>query len=102
MSKLSDSDVKHVAKLANLPLTSEEISRFKSQLSKVLSYVEKLSEVDTEKVEPTSQTTGLENVLRQDEIRIEANLTQKESLSGTEKTHNGYFVVPAILERNKK
>ena len=102
MSKLSDSDVKNVAKLANLPLTSEEISRFKSQLSQVLSYVEKLSEVDTEKIEPTSQTTGLENVLRQDEIRIEANLTQKESLSGTEKTHNGYFVVPAILERNKK
>ena len=102
MSKLSDSDVKHVAKLANLPLTSEEISRFKSQLSQVLSYVEKLSEVDTAKVEPTSQTTGLENVLRQDEIKIEANLTQKEALSGTEKILNGYFVVPAILERNKK
>src|SRR3989344_909075 len=102
MSKLSDSDVKHVAKLANLPLTSEEISRFKSQLSQVLAYVEKLSEVDTEKVEPTSQTTGLENVLRKDEIKVDVNLSQKEALSGTEKAYNGYFVVPAILERNRK
>lgn len=102
MSKLSEADVKHVAKLASLPLTSEEISRFKSQLSQVLSYVTQLKEVDTSAVEPTSQTTGLENVSRKDEVGVSEGLSQKEALSGTEKTHNGYFVVPAILEGKKQ
>lgn len=102
MSKLNEEDVKHVAKLANLPLTSEEISRFKRQLSQVITYVEELRELDTAKVEPTSQTTGLENVYRKDEIKKEGSLSQKEALSGTEKIHNGYFQVAAILKDKNK
>lgn len=102
MGKLKKSDVKHVAELAKLQLTSSEIDKFSKQLSKVLSYVEELDEVDTSKTEPTSQTTGLENVTREDKRKAEDCLSQEEALSGTDKTHHGYFVVPRIFEARSK
>lgn len=97
MSKLSKSEVEHVAHLAGLELSPSQIKRFSKQLSEVITYFEELSEVDTSRIEPTSQTTGLENVRRADEIRIEDSLGQDEALSGTDKTHNGYFVVPHVF-----
>ena len=89
-------DVKHVAKLANLPLTPVEEKKFEKQLSEILSYVEKLKQVDTKNVETTSQVTGLENVTREDETS--PSLTQEEALSNSKSTHNGLFKVKAILE----
>lgn len=89
-------DVKHVAKLANLPLTPEEEKKFDKQLAETLDYVSRLEEIDTKNVEPTSQVTGLENVLREDESA--PSLSQDEALSNTKSQHNGLFKVPAILE----
>lgn len=97
MSKLSIKDVEHVVRLAKLKLTTPEISKYQKQLSEVVTYISELSEVDTATVEPTSQTTGLTNVLRSDELKAN-ELTQEEAISGTEETHNGYFVVPMVLE----
>ena len=98
MSKLSKSDVEHVANLAKLELTQAEIEKFRQQLSKVIAYFEELNEVDTSKVEPTSQTTGLENVFREDEVKTQDCLSQEEALSGTEAMHKGLFKVPGILK----
>lgn len=98
MGTLSKDDVLHVAKLAKLTLTDSEIEKFRNQLSKVISYIGELDEVDTKKDEATSQTTKLENVKRKDELKPQNCLSQEEALSGTDKTHNGYFVVPGILE----
>lgn len=98
MGKLTEKDVKHIAKLAKLNLKKEEISRYKNQLSEVLSHFEQLNEVDTSKTEATHQTTNLENITRRDEVRETDILTQKEALSGTDKVKNGYFVVPGLLE----
>lgn len=98
MAGLKVKEVAHVAKLANLPLSKKEIEKFRKQLSSVISYVDELKKVDTKDVEPTSQTTGLENVTQKDEIDTSECLSQDKALSGTEKTHNGYFVVPGILE----
>jgi len=89
-------DVPNVAKLANLPLKPEEEKKFEKQLSDILSYVEKLNEVDTKNVEITSQVTGLENIARKDESG--PSLTQEETLSNTKSTHNGFFKVKAVLE----
>ena len=89
-------DVSHVAKLANLPLKPEEEKKFEKQLSQILAYVEKLKEVDTKNVEPTSQVTGLENVTREDETS--PSLTQEEALKNTKSQYNGLFKVKAILE----
>jgi aspartyl-tRNA(Asn)/glutamyl-tRNA(Gln) amidotransferase subunit C len=102
MAKLKKADVEHVAKLAKLSLTPAEIKKFRSQLSEVISYVEQLREVDTTSTEPTSQTTGLENVYREDKIDLEDTLTPKEALSGSQKTHSNYFVTKAVLEESGK
>lgn len=97
-AKITKRDVTHVARLANLTLTSKEVDKFSKQLSDVLGYIDELKKVDTSNVEPTSQTTGLENVTRNDERLPQFDLTQKQALSATEKVHNGYFVVPMILK----
>lgn len=91
-------DIKKVAKLAGLTLTKDEESKFEKQLSDILQYVEKLSEVDTKNVEPTSQVTGLENITRNDVAT--PSLSQEDALSGTDNQHNGMFKVPAILEND--
>lgn len=88
----------HIAKLAKLNLTDEEIDKFTLQLSSVIDYFSELSDIDTTEVEPTSQTTGLENVGREDQIMGDESLTQEQALSGTDKIYNGYFKVKAILE----
>lgn len=89
-------DVKKVAQLANLTLTPDEENKFEKQLSDILQYVEKLSKVETTNVIPTSQVTGLENILRKDETT--PSLTQEEVLSGTTSQHNGLFKVKAVLD----
>lgn len=99
MAKLSDKDVTNIAKLASLPLTPEEADKFKNQLSDVVDYFKQLKEVNTDNIDPTSQTTGLKNVFRQDQIDTTRILTNQEVLSGTENTHNGYVVVPMLLKQ---
>jgi aspartyl-tRNA(Asn)/glutamyl-tRNA(Gln) amidotransferase subunit C len=98
MGSLSKKDVEHVARLARLKLTPAEIAKFQKQLSEVVAYVGELSGVDTSEIEPTSQTTGLTNVARNDEVNSKG-LSLSEALSGTEKTHNDYFVVPQLIDK---
>lgn len=88
-------DIAHVAKLANLTLTEEEKKKFETQLEETVDYIEGLSEVDTEGVEPVSQVTGLENITREDEIT--PSLSQEEALKNAKSTQNGYFKVKGIL-----
>jgi aspartyl-tRNA(Asn)/glutamyl-tRNA(Gln) amidotransferase subunit C len=64
---LSEDQVKHIAKLAKLSLNEKEVKKFSGQLSDILDYIDTLSEVDTEGVEPTSQVTGLTNVTEGDD-----------------------------------
>jgi len=99
MARLTRDEVSHVARLAKLDLSEAEINKFLPQLTKVVDFVSQLNEVDTKQVEPTSQTTGLENVFRSDKLQGET-LTQDETLSGTELTQKGYFVVKQVI--NKK
>jgi aspartyl-tRNA(Asn)/glutamyl-tRNA(Gln) amidotransferase subunit C len=61
--------VLHVAKLARLRLSDEEIERMSSELSGILDHIEKIEELDLDGVEPTSHVVALENVLRPDEPR---------------------------------
>lgn len=94
---MTKGDVLHVSKLAKLDLSEAEIRKFLPQLSSVIDHISELSKVDTSKVEPTSQTTGLENVFRDDEVKT-SSLDQDDALSGSDKIYNGYFKVRAILE----
>ena len=67
--KLTKQQVQHVATLARIGLTDAEVTKFQTQLSGILDYVEQLNEVNTDGVEPTAQVTGLTNVTREDEVR---------------------------------
>ena len=89
-------DVLHIAKLAKLPLNSKEVKKYEEQLSSILSYIDKLQALDTTNTEETSQTTGLENVTKEDVTS--PSLSQEEALSNTKNKHNGLFKVKAILE----
>lgn len=94
-SKLTEDEVRHVAKLAGLTLNPSEVKKFQKQLSEILNYIETLKEVETKDVEITSQVAGLENVFRED--KVEKSLSQEEALSGAKKKHQGRFKVKAIF-----
>ncbi|OGJ48568.1 hypothetical protein A2344_04685 [Candidatus Peregrinibacteria bacterium RIFOXYB12_FULL_41_12] len=68
MAKITKQQVSKVAHLARIKLTDEELEKFTSQIEGVLEYMDVLNEVDTAGVAPTSQVTGLSNVMREDEI----------------------------------
>lgn len=103
MAKLTKDEVLHVAKLAQLKLSDSEVKKFLPQLSSVVDFIGQLNEVDTKGVEPTAQVTGLTNVFREDLVDPSNILSNEAALGGTDKTHNGYFKVGAILsERSDK
>lgn len=89
-------DVKHVAKLANLPLAAEEEKRFAGQLAETIKFIDQLEKVDVKGVAPTSQVTGKTNQLRPDEIT--PSLSQEQALKNAPKTHNGFFVTKIVWE----
>jgi len=82
-------DIKHIAKLANLPISSSEEKKLESQLTETLNYIAVLEEIDTTKIEPTAHVTGLENVTREDVAN--ASLSQKQALANTKQQYNGFF-----------
>ncbi|MBI5127212.1 Asp-tRNA(Asn)/Glu-tRNA(Gln) amidotransferase subunit GatC [Candidatus Roizmanbacteria bacterium] len=97
MTKISPNLVKHMSKLAKIPISEKEEGEFAKGFSKTLDVVDKLFKVDVKNVEPTHQVTGLENVLREDKVDEKKMLSQDQALSNTKKKYNGYFVVDQIL-----
>lgn len=94
--KLTSDQVKKVAKLANLPLTSEEEEKYAEQLSKILDYFEQLKQVDTANVESTFNVTGLSNVIREDETA--QSFSQEEALSNAPKKKDSMFETKGVFE----
>jgi aspartyl-tRNA(Asn)/glutamyl-tRNA(Gln) amidotransferase subunit C len=91
---LSRDQVLHVARLARLELTSEEVERFAGELSKVLDHIELIAELgDLEDVPPTSHVVGVENVLRADVPR--PSLPLETALESAPDAANGGFRVPS-------
>jgi len=98
MPKLKKKDVLHIAELSNLKLSEDEIEKFTPQLDKIIEFVASLSEVNTDDVVATNQTTGLTNVAREDKVVSENILTHEQALSGTDNIHNGMIKVSKILQ----
>jgi aspartyl/glutamyl-tRNA(Asn/Gln) amidotransferase C subunit len=95
--KLTPDDIKHLGKLANLPLSDDEIEKLQNQLTETIAYVENLKELNTDNVEETHQTTNLENIYFEDGTPSTRTLTQEEAV-GLEKEHKGgCFVVKRIM-----
>jgi aspartyl-tRNA(Asn)/glutamyl-tRNA(Gln) amidotransferase subunit C len=79
MADLTRDDVLKLARLARLTITDEEVEKYRVELSEILKYVEQLQSADVEGLEPTSQVTGLKNVMREDEV-IDYGLTPDDLL----------------------
>jgi aspartyl-tRNA(Asn)/glutamyl-tRNA(Gln) amidotransferase subunit C len=95
MANLTRADVEHVAYLARLGLTEEELARLEGQLNHILEQYRKLAEVPTDHIAPTAQTIELENILRDD---VPTPSLPTESVVGNAADRDGDFiVVPAIL-----
>ena len=91
---LSRDQVLHVAKLARLELTEDEMERFSGELSKVLDYIEKISELgDLADIEPTSHVVAVENALRADDPR--PSLPVEVALENAPDPALGGFRVPS-------
>lgn len=100
-SSLTKNQVEHTARLANLPLTTSEIETFQEQLSEVVEYIQKMPNIKYQISNIRKrQEAGLKNSAREDVTHADKCLTQEDALSGTEKKHNGLFVVPAIFEES--
>ena len=95
-TKLDESAVRHVARLAGLAVTDAEVSLYSGQLSKILNYVEQLNEVDTADVPPTAHPLPVANVFRND-VPHESWTTEK-ALANAPQRQNGFFRVPKVLE----
>ena len=93
--KITSDEVKYVANLARLELGSEEIKEMVSQLDKILAYVDKLNELDTSKVLPTTHAISITNAFRDDELRV--SLGQEKALANGPQQNGESFVVPRII-----
>ena len=95
MPGLSRGDVEHVAHLARLGLTADELSLLEGQLNHILEQYAKLAELDTNAIPPTAQTIELENILREDVVT--PSLPVEEVLRNAPAASGGYLVSPPIL-----
>ena len=95
MASLTRADVEHVAYLARLGLTGDELTRLEGQLNHILDQYEKLAELDTDDIPPTAQTIELANILR-DDIAM-PSLPPEAVLANAPERQGDFFVVPAIL-----
>jgi len=96
MTALTRADVEHVAHLARLGLTEDELTRLEGQLNHILDQYAILAELPTDDIPPTAQTIELENILREDVVRPSLPL---DAVIGNAPARQGdYIVVPAILD----
>ncbi len=99
MASISREDVEHVAHLARLHLTDEEIDRMQTQLSNILESVETLRDVDTSHVGPTASVIQLENVMREDEAS--APMPRDVTLANAPLRDDPFLRVPTVLEEGR-
>ena len=95
-AKITIAEVEHVARLARLELSADEKQRMRSQLDAILTYIDKLRQLDTEGVEPTTHAIPILNVMREDEVR--PCFAVADMLANAPERDGDLFRVPKILE----
>lgn len=93
---LSREEVLHIAKLARVGLSEEDIARFQEQLSEILDYFQRLRQLDTEGVPPMSHPLALQNIMREDEPG--PSFDKEEILANAPLREGDFFRVRAVLE----
>lgn len=88
-------DVEHIAKLARLEFTGDEMKKFTHQLNQILEYVETLNKLDTTNVEPLAQVIDLSNRFREDVVK--PGLSPEEALKNAPAKTDRFFKVPKVI-----
>ena len=95
--KISEETVDHIAHLARLEFEGEKKETIKADLERILEFIDKLKQVETENVEPLIYMTNEVNRLREDESKV--TLSQEEVLKNAPKKDSDYFRIPKVLEK---
>lgn len=100
MAGITKEEIERIAGLARIRLTDEEKEKLSGEVGEILTYVGKLNEVDTKGMEPTSQVTGLENILRKDDIKTahEAGQFSDALLAQAPEREGNYVKVRGVME----
>ena len=93
---LTPEEVRHIARLARVGLSEDDVTRFEDQLSQILDYFQRLQEVDTENVPPTAHTLAMHSVMRDDEPR--PSFDKEDVLANAPRREGDLFRVRAVLE----
>ena len=89
-------DVEHVAKLSQIKFEEKELEKFTKQLEGIIGFIDKLSELNTEGIEPTSSVIPVVNVTREDAVK--ASFPQDKALSNAPEKEMGHYKIPKIME----
>lgn len=96
MAEITKEDVLKTAELARLAITEEEAEMYSAQLSKIITYTEKIQEINTDGVKPTTNGNTITNVLREDEpVKWDK---REKALNNAPEQEDGQFKVPAIMD----
>ncbi len=95
---VTEEEVKKIADLASLRLQPEEIGLFAQQFTQTIDVINQLSEIDTSDVPATYQVNNLVNVTREDKVDHDRILPQDIALREAKQTHDGFFVVPRVID----
>jgi aspartyl-tRNA(Asn)/glutamyl-tRNA(Gln) amidotransferase subunit C len=94
---ISREDVEKVAKLSKLQFSDAEKEKFRIQLDQIITYVQKLNELDTENVEPTYYVQHSEDMLRED--KVDKSLSREKVLENAPDQSHGFFRVPKVINK---
>ena len=97
MAEITIKDVETTARLAKLEFSGEEKSKFAEQFSKIIGFVEQISQLNTENVPPTTHAVEKKNVIRQDVVGVSMPVSELEKIAP--KSLDGSILVPKIIER---
>jgi aspartyl-tRNA(Asn)/glutamyl-tRNA(Gln) amidotransferase subunit C len=93
--RITVKEVEGVANLARLEVTTEEKGHLTEQMNRILQYMEKLNELDTTRVVPTSHAIDLHNAFREDQVQ--ESLPRNESLENAPDANDAEFIVPRVI-----
>jgi len=96
MSNISKEKVKSIAHMIRIEITDEEAGQYANEMNQLIGYANRMGELNTDEVEPTTHGIIIENVLRND--KPVQSLTQEEALKNAPDQQDGHFKVPSIME----
>ena len=96
MSEITTDDIVHIANLARLEFSQQELDQFRGNLKRILDYISKLNQLDTNDVPPTSHVIPIRNVTKADEVI--RRYDRQQILANAPSQEKGYFEVPKIIE----